>query len=266
MALGIRAPLLSDLILGVRQAPAAFLVLALGLILSFAAWHLTGQWVHGDAARKFELEVEQAVDGVERRLLDNTNLLLGLKGLFAASDRVDRDDFHRYLKGSNLAERYVGIRLVAYTRRVTRPEKAAFEESVRSDRSIDPRGYPNFAIKPPGDRDEYLVVTYIEPLTGNERAFGFDSLSEPGRRAEFERVRDRGDPTATGPLRLAADDRQQISLLLRAAIYSRDLPTATVEQRRAAFLGVVSVAIHVNELMEQVLNTQLGKEFDLSGP
>ena len=41
------------------------------------------------------------------------------------------------------------------------------------------------------------------------------------------------------------------------------MPTASLEQRRAAFLGVVSSAIRVDDLIGSLLGRQLGSDFDL---
>ena len=152
---------------------------------------------------------------------------------------------------------------MSFVRYVPHAQKAKFEEGVRRDRSIDPRGYPEFAIKPSGVRDDYMVVTYIEPFSGNEGAFGFDVYSEAPRRASVERTRDSGRATASEPIWLAADPQKQISLALRVPVYRRGMPVSTVTQRRAAFLGVVSSAIRVDDLVGSLLGRQLGSDFDL---
>jgi len=260
---GGSSSLLARIVRRVGQTMPAYFVLALGLAISFAAWRFTEQRVGGEAETKFQHEIAQAVGALDRRFQDNVNLLIGLRGLFEASDRVDRDDFERYLSGFNLAQHYSGVRLVSFVRYVPLADKPAFERSVRRDRTVDPRGYPEFGIKPPGVRDEYMVVTYIEPIAGNERAFGFDVFSEPPRRPSVERTRDSGQATASEPIWLAADPRKQISLALRMPIYRRGLPVTNVAQRRAAFLGVVSSAISVDELVGGLLGRQLGSDFDL---
>src|SRR5688572_19021714 len=159
----------------------AFLVLALGFAVTLVAWHFTAQRVGGEAEIKFQHQVAHAVGTLDRRVQDNVNLLVGLRGLFTASGQVSRDEFRLYLSGFNVAQRYPGVRLVSFVRHVTPAEKAGFEESVRRDRSMKPDGYPGFSIRPAGNRDDYLVVTYVEPLAGNEGAFGFDVYSEPQR-------------------------------------------------------------------------------------
>ncbi|MGH8635054.1 MAG: CHASE domain-containing protein, partial [Burkholderiales bacterium] len=264
METGGTSSLLARIVRRVGQTVPAYFVLALGLVISFAAWRVAEQRVGAEAETKFQHDVAQAAGALDRRFQDNINLLIGLRGLFEASDRVDRDDFQRYLSGFNLTQRYAGVRLVSFVRYVPHAQKAKFEEGVRRDRSVDPRGYSDFGIKPPGVRDDYMVVTFIEPLAGNERAFGFDVFSEPQRRPSVERTRDSGRATASEPIWLAADPRKQISLALRMPIYRGGMPLTDVAQRRAAFVGVVSSAINVDDLVSGLLGRQLGRDFDLS--
>ncbi|HEU0290461.1 MAG TPA: EAL domain-containing protein, partial [Burkholderiales bacterium] len=263
MGAGSRATLLSGIVPGFGQTPAAFFVLAVGLVISYSAWRFAEQWVGGDAAGKFQNRVTQAVETVEQRFQDNINILLGLKGLFAASHQVDRDEFQRYLAVLDIERRFPGLRLIAYAAHVPHTRRTAFVERVRRDRSASPLGYPDFTIKPPGEREDYLVVTYLEPFLGNQRSFGFDIYSEPGRRVDLDAVRDSGHPTASGPVRIVTDPQKPINFLLRVPIYRRDMPVKTVAQRRAAFQGVVTAIIRVDELMQSLLGKQLGTEFDL---
>ena len=153
--------LVARIVRRVGQTVPALFVLALGLVISWAAWRYTEQRVAAETETKFQHEVAQAAGALDRRIQDNVNLLVGLRGLFVAADVVDRDDFQRYLSGFNLAQRFPGVRLVSFVRYVRHAEKAKFEESVRRDRTVTPRGYPDFAIKPPGARDDYMVVTFM---------------------------------------------------------------------------------------------------------
>src|SRR5688572_3150521 len=246
-----------------RHAGPALLVLGLGLSISVAAWKFTEERVGREAETNFQHQVAHSVGTLDRRIQDNVNLLIGLRGLFSATAQVDRDEFRAYLSGFNLTQRYPGLRLVAFVRYVRPEEKGAFEESVRGDRSVDPGGYPEFAIKPPGKRPDYMVVTYIEPPAGNEGAFGFDVYSEPKRRATVEHARDSGHVTASEPIWLAADPQRQVSMALRMPVYHRGMPAATVAERRAAFLGVASSAIRVDDLVGSLLGRELGRDFDL---
>jgi diguanylate cyclase (GGDEF)-like protein/PAS domain S-box-containing protein len=238
-----------------RHAGPALLVLGIGLAISVAAWKFTEERVGREAETKFQHQVAQAVGTLDRRVQDNLSLLIGLRGLFAATAHVDREEFRLYLSGFNVSQRYPGVRLVSFVRHVKHEEKAAFEESVRSDRSVDPRGYPHFAIHPPGTRPDYLVVTYLDPVAGNQGAFGFDVYSDPTRRAAVERARDSGHATSSAPIRLAADPDRQISVALRMPVYRRGAPAATI--------GTVGLAIRIDDLVGSLLGRELGRDFDL---
>ena len=254
---------LSDIARELSQARAAFIVLGLGLVISFGAWRFTEERVGGETIAEFQQKSARAVEAIDRRIQDNINLLIGLRGLFNASDQVTREEFRLYLSGFKLERRHSGVRVASYSHRLTRAEKTAFEQRVRRDTSINPRGYPDFAIKPPGERDEYLVIEYLQPMAGNEAALGLDLIADPVlRRADIAPLRDSGEPVVTGPLALPIDPNQ-ISFVLRAAIYRRGMPLQTVAQRREAFQGVVAVVVHIDELMGSLLGTQLGSDFDL---
>jgi diguanylate cyclase (GGDEF)-like protein/PAS domain S-box-containing protein len=253
----------SDVAKGFGKNRAALVVLALGLATSIAAWRVTGQRIGVDAARQFQQETARVVEAIDRRIQDNFNILVGLRGLFNASDTVTREEFRLYLSGFKLERRYSGVRAVTYSHRVTRAQKAAFEREVRRDASVDPRGYPDFAIKPPGERDEYVVVKNMQPMAGNEAGLGLDLLADPVRRADIVRARDSGEFVASPPF-AAAVDPNQISITVRAAIYRRGVPVQTAAQRREAFQGSVAMVIHINELVGSLIGPQLGGQFELA--
>ena len=122
-------------------------MLVLGLVISFVAWRVAEQQIDREAAAQFQQDTARAAEAIDRRVQEYFNILIGLKGLFDASDRVTREEFRLYLSGFKLERRYTGVRVVTFSQRVTRAEKAAFVREVRRDTSIDPRGYPDFAIK-----------------------------------------------------------------------------------------------------------------------
>jgi signal transduction histidine kinase len=118
---------------------------------------------------------------------------------------------------------------------------------------MDPRGYPNFDIKPPGQRPAHEVLIYLEPLDGNEFALGLDiGVTPPQRRAQA-RTRDTGELVASGRL-LNVGKERAVGLAMRLAVYRPGAPLDTVEQRRAAFIGTVGAGYNVRRLMAGVLN------------
>src|SRR5207244_10573019 len=85
------------------------------------------------------------------------------------------------------------VRSFSYARRVPRALKDEYEKAVRADTSLHPAGYPQFAVRPPGERHEYVVIHYVSPYKGNERGLGLDLMADPERRQVVERTRDTGE-------------------------------------------------------------------------
>ncbi|MBE0619736.1 MAG: EAL domain-containing protein [Burkholderiales bacterium] len=202
---------------------------------------------------KFDSAVTDARAAIESRVLAHSDVLLGVRGLFIASDFVSRRDFRDYIDSLGLQRHYPGIEAVNYAHRVLAAEKSAFEAAVRNDTSIDPRGYPDFAVKPAGDRPEYVAVQYVEPFAGRESALGFDLGGDAARLATLDRARDSGRITATGRIALVLDPSRPAGFAMRLPVYRKGMPLDTVAQRRAAFIGVVSTVFVVIDLMRGAL-------------
>ena len=174
---------------------------------------------------------------------------------------MSRAQFHHFVQALDLKTRYPSLELVNYMVHVPAHEKDDFERSVRADRSLDPRGYPDFAIKPPGERQEYFPLVYLEPMHGFEFALGRDLGANPvatdprGVAAAVRLTRDSGELTASGlPLRLKHRGKEYTGLAMRLAVYRPGLPTQTVTQRQAAFVGSVGAGFNVDDLMQGVLD------------
>lgn len=238
----------------VNRASTAFVVLVIGIVLSAAAAYWVATRVEREARLKFESAVTDARTAIESRMRVYSDVLLGVRGLFIASDSVSRGEFRDYIDSLDLNRRYPGIQVIHYGQRITTAQKQAFEAMVRNDTSVDPRGYPDFTVKPPGDRPEYIVVQYVEPMAGNEAALGLDLAGNAARLAALERTRDSGRITASGSIALALDPHGHPGFAMRLPVYRKGMPLATVAQRREAFTGMVSASFIVVDLMHGVLS------------
>src|SRR5258708_5530281 len=240
-----------------------WLVLALGITASCFLFVLIRDSVENVARLRFEREANTANSVVEDRLRSYSDVLYALRALFASETPVDRLRFGRFIESLDLKHRYPGFDSLNYAAHVRARNKKRFEEAVRRDTSLDPRGYPEFAIKPPGERPEYYVVVYLEPMPGYEFAFGLDIAANP-MAANPERLvtalrgaRDNGKLTASGqPLRIK-QAKESIYLAMRIAVYGNGMPVDTVEQRRAAYLGSVGAGFNLENLMRGVLNEEV---------
>ena len=120
-----------------------------------------------------------------------------MQALAAHDFTLRRHEFHNFVLDLQLAQRLPGVQAVEYIRRVPEAQREAFESTVRADRSVRPEGYPDFAVKPPGPRDEYWVIDYLEPYETNETVHGLDTRTRSSVVAA-ERARDIGEAAMTG--------------------------------------------------------------------
>lgn len=239
-----------------------WVVLAVGIPASVLLFSLIQEAVEDVARLRFERYASDAKHVIEARIRSYADILYGLQALFATQDSISRAQFRRYVESLDLKQRYPGFDVVNYAVHVSAKDKESFEEAMRRDTSLDPRGYPQFAIKPPGTRPEYFVIVYVEPMAGFEYALGLDLGANPGiadpqaLAATMRSARDSGNLTASGlPIRVKGAT-EYIGLAMRLPVFRSGKPTDTVEQRRAAYLGSVGAGFNVANLMRGVLNEE----------
>lgn len=246
-----------------RSTVLPWLVLAIGVPASFLLYTLIQDSVENVARLRFEREANDANAIIEGRLRSYGDVLYALRALFAGEDPVDRLRFHRFVESLDLKHRYPGFISLNYAAYVLARDKQRFEDAARRDTSLNPRGYPQFAIKPPGARSEHFVIVYLEPMASYEFALGLDLGANPAA-ASPEKVaaalrsgRDSGRLISSAQQLRVKRAKETIYLAMRLAVYRKGMPVDTVEQRRTAYLGSVGAGFDVENLMRGVLNEDM---------
>ncbi len=243
-----------------------WVVLALGIPASILLFTVIRDAVESVARLRFERQASDAKSIIEGRVQFYADILYALRALFITQGPVSRLQFHRFVESLDLKHRYPGFDALNYAAYVPAKDRKRFEEAVRRDTSLDPRGYPRFAIKPSGERPEYFVIVYLEPMAGFDKfGFGLDISVNPAQAADprvisaIQRyVRDTGKLTASGvPIQVRTGESQYTGLAMRLAVYRSETPIDTVEQRRAAYLGSVGAGFNVENLMKDVLDEKM---------
>jgi CHASE1-domain containing sensor protein len=227
-----------------------YLVLALGIALSLEAWRFSSGIIEAQLAAELKDRSSQAKGAFDRHVLDYVYAAHKLQGALEASESITRRDFARYVQSSGIADTYPGFLSLQFVRYVPGAARARFLAEVRGDRTLQPEGYPNFAIKPDGDRSEYLVIDLVEPQQTNEALLGLDVLSVPEQRAAAERARDSGQPVATAPRASASTGPHDRRFTLYLPVYRAGLPRYTAAHRRQAFGGLVGAEFGAVEFMQ----------------
>ncbi len=233
------------------------LALLVGAVLHTAAVRA----LEADAQRRFDNRARATQERLAGAIKSYTDATRALAALFASSDGpVTRLQFHRYVDRLDLRTHYPAIDAVTYAQVVRDAERDAFEAAVRADRSVDPGGYPGFAIVPPGRRPSYTVLTYIEPPEMEAGRLGADIGASPAPAAAMARARDLGGISASGQPVLvpgpAPHIAPHIALNMRAPVYRGAHTPTTVAERRAAYVGGVGVSFSVPALIEGALGRE----------
>jgi len=233
---------------------------ALGIVMALAvglALHaIATAAVEDDAQRRFDNMARGARDRLEAAIDSYERAVRGLAALHAAGGgqaAPDRASFHRYVAALELAHEFPAIEGVTWAAHVPDGQRTAFLATLRADRSVDARGYPDADIVPPGRRPSYEVVTYQVPPDRPMRRIGFDITANPAVARALGQARDSGGISASGqPLHLR-EPVPHIALGMRLPVYRGGALPSSVAARRAAYLGSMGIAFSVQELVRNAL-------------
>lgn len=239
------------------------LVVLMGILLS----SLSG-WFLYDVEKKviiseFQKDVDERAASLYREISINFETLRSLAILFNEDTAPELKQFS--LEAKKILTRHPDIQALEWIPRIIHSERATYESKQRQE-------FPEFEIterKEQGHmataekRDEYFPVYYVEPLIGNEVAFGFDLSSNPTRLKALEKSRDAATPQATASITLVQERAKQKGFLAFLPIY-KGIPS-TVNKRRENLKGFVLGVYRIGDIFTSstLSDEQLGIEMKL---
>ncbi|QSX41526.1 diguanylate cyclase domain-containing protein [Shewanella cyperi] len=204
----------------------------------------TSQWEYGDSLSEFKQYSQQSLMQFQSKLETQEALLAQTAALFArdGDDAVSRNEFARFADRS--LSRYPMIQALSYAPRITGERRQAFitkQQFELTQFTITERNDQG-KLQAAGFRDFYYPVTFIEPLSGNQEALGFDLASNPLRLTAIVSAKQTGALVASAPLQLVQEKQGQKGVLLFMAINPQD-----------PYSGVVTSVLRMGEFMTQLL-------------
>jgi len=225
-------------------------VLAVGMVITAVATLYMKSSVELIAEKDFAGHCGEIKTKISERLEDHARILLSGAAFFNASGTVTRDAWRIYTQLQRIENQLPGIQGIGFSLLIPRNELPGHIKNIRS------QGFPDYTVRPGGERELYSSIIYLEPFSGrNLRAFGYDMFSEPTRRAAMERARDTNNAALSGKVVLVqeTDTDVQAGTLMYVPVYRKGAPVETVEQRRAALFGWVYSPYRMNDLMQGIL-------------
>jgi PAS domain S-box-containing protein len=242
-----------------RQPPAAWRIWLPGVLVALlgvggSVWLALeqAQAAHQVEQARFAQAAQALTEALTRRLDTYTEIAFGLRGLFVVNPGLGRQDFDHAVGHLATQDRLPEILNIAFTRYVKAADKPAFEQSVRADRSIDARGYPDFVIRPPGNRAEYFVAHYLWPMEGNQQVHGLDISAQPTNLLSMRHSMQSGEPVASAPFDLLQFATHPTGFVIRVPVFAASQNLPRPDARGARFLGSVSVTLRVQDLFQRL--------------
>lgn len=192
------------------------------------------------------------------------SVLKSIRGLYAASQRVDRDEFGEFVNSLDVSNE---VQALEWIPRVPHSQRSEIERRARQDglerfRIIERKTQGLMA--PAGIREEYFPVYYVEPRRGNEAAIGYDLASNPTRKQALDQARDSGEMTATGRITLVQETGLQFGFLTFVPIYGKGQPVGTVSERRRSLIGFGLGVFRLGNLVDAAIDPLISQKSFIS--
>ena len=204
---------------------------------------------------EFRNDVDIIAASLYREVAVNFEALRSLVILF---NRESIPELKRFkYEAAKILSRHDDIQALEWIPHVLHSERVKYESELK-------REFPEFEFTErqeqgrmvtAEEREEYYPVYYIEPLIGNESAFGFDLASNNTRLEALDKSRDFGIPRATASITLVQEKEAQKAFLAFIPVYE-GIPT-TAEKRRNKLKGFVLGVYRIGDLF---LSSALSKE------
>ena len=231
----------------------------------FAAWSVGLTLVLGsggfvvrsgvDAAQeRLVAEAKIAQQMLAQRLDSSDAVLTSLTSLYQASEELSSTELAAL--SQPLLSDYPFIATISYLTWVRRSERAAFEVSVRRAgfTQFRIRDYPSTApgLVESGDREQYLPISFLEPLEPQRARFlGVDLLNEPAMAEAVQLAVGSGEMYGTVSKELSPGEPGYA--LVKATYFGHFAPGTSEERRQqvsGAFLLVLDVQRMLNDIQD----------------
>lgn len=228
----------------------AWLILFIGLFLTYRATIYTYREVEAMAKKEFVDVCDEIKTKISVRMQSHALLLHTASAFIESSDTVTRLKWKFFIRQTNINKELPGIQGVGYVVIIPANQLKQHIQKIRME------GFPEYSVKPFGNRPLYTSIIFIEPFLGrNLRAFGYDMYADQIRRKAMDNARDSNIVTLSGKVILIQETDQdlQAGTLMFVPVFRNGYQTNNVEQRRAAIKGWVYCPFRMNDLMQGIL-------------
>lgn len=233
------------------------LVFILGIGLSFIGYFDAKRAQEANVRHLFLIASGNLANAIERELNVFVEQLNLVSSLFAIFPSVSKEEFHHFTKP--ILQKQKGIQAVEWAPLVPHEKRKSMEEQARLE------WFPSYQFKEENeqkemvrakDRKEYYPVYYLEPISKNLMAVGFDLGSNPQRKESINKAKTTKKATLTKRLRLVQEEQEAYGVLLLLPVFAHE-----TEEFKGLILGVMRIqdviGQAVKEFYHQAINIEV---------
>ncbi|MEZ6190127.1 MAG: EAL domain-containing protein [Phycisphaerales bacterium] len=217
------------------------------LLLSYLSWRGQTHEHH----RRFQQRVD-GMAGVINDRLKHFEVAMELgRGLLAASQTVNRDEWRAFTRTGRLFEQVPGAFGFAYVQRVPKSGLESFLKKTRADGSPDFHVFDTDLYESV-PYDDYCVIKYIEPVERNANAIGLNVASIPASYNTMWRSVEEDRMAISYRLNLQQTGASQAGIVLYLPIYPGDTDVSTPAARRDAVTGWIAMPLAMTDFVTDI--------------
>jgi two-component system cell cycle sensor histidine kinase/response regulator CckA len=240
-----------------RQNLVVTAIVLVGVIASLVSFRMGRAEERAHAHGVFERRASLRHALIREVLGRYQDTMFGLSAVFTVQAGVSAEEFTRI--GERIVDRIAGIQALEWVPVVKQEDRAQVEAALQ--RSYGGRvgefiefgadGRPRRA----ADRSIHYPILYVQPLSGNEPALGYDLMTGPTL-AFLEQARQTRQVIVTAPIRLVQDGEDELGVVMICPVF-RDGSDAT-QRGGDTLAGYLQGVFRVGDLLE----TTHGREHD----
>jgi len=225
---------------------------AIGIGLSLAAFSYARKIDVERVRAQLELRAEWRARDMERKIALGTDDIQAAASFLSVS-QPNRESFRDFVASihDDDAESYTAI---AWAPLIRRDERTAFVATVRASglADYDIRRFGEHGFEVEEDQDLYMPVLFDNTFKDQRGALGLDILGTQGP-DRLWRARDTGEPQSTPAVDAPAQGGMEPAYVVLWPVYARGSVLQTVDERRAAFRGMVSGVFRFSQTLPKLI-------------
>jgi diguanylate cyclase (GGDEF)-like protein/PAS domain S-box-containing protein len=227
---------------------AAALTLAGGLVTAVVLFAGVGRLENDNMSLAFAQRADTRVAALRQGLEEAVEVLTVTHSLFDAVGPVTREQYHNFTRP--LLARHPFIQAFNFREVVNHADRPRVEaELARLRPGLVFTELVEGKLVPASRKDQYRVITYLEPFEGNEVALGLDISNNAAVMDALRQAETSGRPTATRLFALAQNSKPEPSFALMMPVYARPGPDGA----RGALLGETATILRGRTLVENIM-------------